>query len=190
MTFERKTRNGKTYIVGYHTQSWQPQALEEPELCSYCNAWLGQGVYFWVNLQSAHNWGEDFKDKGDGYQVYTALLDTEKCLNTTFSEDDYKKFCYAVENVIEDLSISGKKPTLQQVHQYLKEKFWQKMGIRGIIYDDLPMNPYDKQLKSRTKRYSQIYYEENEEIKFFYYQKRIQIVMFFVKDIDEFEVYD
>ena len=50
------------------------------------------------------------------------------------------------------------------------------LGITGIIYDDKPTNP-----KNKNRVYS--------EIPDLYYKKRIQVVLFNLKNISNFELY-
>ena len=72
--------------------------------------------------------------------------------------------------------------SLKRVHQFLAE-IWQKQGITGITYDDLPVNPND----NPNRRHSIVEYKENNRVKFFYYKKRIQIVIFNLENICNFE---
>jgi hypothetical protein len=182
----------KTFLVGYHTQEYrEDELLENPLRCNYANAWLGVGYYFWTDIEFAKYWGEDFKKAKTGfYDIYKAEIDISKCLNITFNEEQYFFFIKCIEAVIEDLQktqLNGNinKITLKRVNELLAEKYWNKLGITGIIYDDLPSNPISKP----NRKYSIIEYSENGSTKFLYYKKRIQIVVFNIRNIRNFEIY-
>lgn len=180
---ERININDKEFIVGYHCQEFRVEGeLEKPITCSQKNAWLGIGYYFWIDVKFAHFWGVDFKKENTGYyDIYEALLDTEKCLNATFDEKGYYFYKDCVEEAIIFFKTNNEKVTLDKVNRYLKDKYWNKMGITGIIYDDLPINPYRKP----QRQYSEIEINQNT---FFYYQKRIQIVIFNIENIYHFNL--
>ena len=180
---ERRNINGKDFIIGYHCQEFRVEGeLEQPILCNTKDAWLGIGYYFWVDIKFARFWGEDFKKKNTGYyDIYEASLNTENCINATFDEQGYYFYKSCIEDAINYYKTNNEKVTLSGVNRFLKENFWDKMGITGIIYDDLPMNPYNKP----ARQYSEI--EVNEKT-FFYYHKRIQIAIFQIENIHNFEI--
>lgn len=184
---ERKTINDKEYIVGYHCQEfWVTGELEEPILCQTVDAWLGIGYYFWVDVQFAHFWGEDFKKKSTGYyDIYTALLDTENCINATFDEKGYYFYKSCLEEAINSFQTNNEEVTLDKVNRYLKDNYWDKLGITGIIYDDLPTNPYRKP----ERKYSEIVIPDKSNREYFYYQKRIQIVIFELDNVNIFSIF-
>ena len=173
----------KKTVKGYHTQECRETTLNHPLKCTDRKAWLGFGFYFWLELIYAQYWGEDFKirknnprAKSDFYDVYTADLNIENCVNTVFDEEDYLNFVEAIEMAIQHFKSKRKQVTLDMVHCYLAEKVWTTHGIEGIIYDDKPTNP-----KNKNRIYS--------EIPDLYYKKRIQVVVFNLKNIRNFELY-
>lgn len=174
------------YLVGYHTQEFRHEGeLLIPEKCNAIDAWLGFGYYFWTDLEFAKYWGEDHKMKTGSYDIYKANLIYENCLNTVFKENEYFFFRNCLEKAIFNFEKNNKIVTLKRVHEFLADNFWEKMGITGIIYDDLPTNPNNKP----NRKYSVIKYIENDNSKFFYYKKRIQIVIFKLKNIRNFAIY-
>lgn len=189
---KRKEINGKQLILGFHTQSWTAKTLNAPTCCNYRNAWLGRGYYFWLDKEIAKYWGEDFKkgEKRDGYyNIYHAWLDTENCLNTTFDEEHYYFFCEKIAETIAFLTKNnqnGHDLSLKRVHEYLAENYWIPLGITGIVYDDLPSNSSF----NIDRKHSNISYEENKRTQYFYYRKRIQIVLFQQANIHEFGIND
>ena len=62
------------------------------------------------------------------------------------------------------------------VNRFLCDKVWQLYEIKSIIYDDKPTNKPKKNL---------IY----SEIPDLYYNKRIQVAVFDMKDIRNFKIY-
>lgn len=183
---ETVTIDEKPYLTAYHTQYCTDEKLTFPERCKSINSWLGIGYYFWTDIIFAHYWGEDFKKKETGYyDIYKANLDTSQCLNCTFNADHYFFFKESVEKAIQRFKDANKTVTLQRVHDFLRERFWTKLGVTGIIYDDLPTNPN----RRPNRKYSVVEYEENGKLKFFYYHKRIQIVIFNKNNIHNFALH-
>jgi hypothetical protein len=182
---EREIFEGKEYVVGYHTQEHREnQQLLNSIECTELNAWLGKGHYFWVEEEFAKYWGEDFKSTKTGaYSIYKAKLNVENCINSVFSEEGYYFFKKQIEKVILRFNNEGIEINLKNVHDYLSEKVWNVMNISGIIYDDLPKNP-----KNKNRNYSVIKHVENKN-EVFYYRKRIQIVVFKTENIRNFEIY-
>lgn len=170
----RITHNGYTCFICFHTQEYRPEPLEFPIKCTDEKAWLGPGFYFWFDELFAIYWGHDFKKKTGYFDVYTAHVEDNRLLNASFSEKDYFFLKNNIDKLIARLRSEGLDFNLKEVHRLLKEEFWSKMGINGIIYDDLPVNNYKK---SRT--YSLI-----EPL---YYVKRIQVVVFNPDIIHSFE---
>ena len=182
----RITKDGKTYLEGFHTQEFRENAplLDEPILCKK-NAWLGIGYYFWIDEEFAHYWGEDFKKRNTGYyDIYTALLDVENCIDTTFNEKGYYFFKEKIEAAIQNIRTNSINITLQELNRYLKKEFWTKLGVTGIIYDDLPVNPLKK-----DRIYSEVEYTFNQKKQYLYYKKRIQVVIFNLEDVYDFEIH-
>ncbi|MCE3279683.1 MAG: hypothetical protein K0S44_1874 [Bacteroidetes bacterium] len=164
-------------LIGYHTQEFRVSGLlDSPAKCTSDKAWLGDGYYFWLDEVFAMHWGPDFKTSTGSFDVYKAFIEEDNILNMTFCEEDY----FFVKNNIEALIVEMKERhmniNLKQLHRMLKTKFWLPMNIKGIMYDDLPYNVYKK---GRT-------YSLFDP---FYYVKRIQIVVFDLKLIHNFEIY-
>ena len=173
----------KTTVRGYHAMECRETELSRPIKCVDKKAWLGFGYYFWLELIYAKYWGEDFKTrknnpraKAETYDVYTADLNIANCINTVFCEEDYVYFVKLVETAIQHFKNMHKQVTLDMVHCYFAEKIWREHGVEGIIYDDKPTNP-----KHKNRIYS--------EIPDLYYKKRIQVVLFDLKNIRNFELY-
>lgn len=167
------------YIIGYHTQEFRPgsQPLEQPIKCIGKNAWLGIGYYFWTEIEFAQYWGEDFKSQKTGfYDIYKALLNCNNCINTVFNEEGYFFFREKIEETINHFKKNKIDVTLEQIHRFLSENVWPELGVEGIIYDDKPRNP---------KKIERIY----SLIPELYYKKRIQIVLFELKNIRIFEIF-
>lgn len=183
---ERKRINNKEYVVGFHTQEFRNKIISEPILCDIENAWLGSGYYFWVDLEFAKFWGEDFKKRRTGYySIYCAYIDIDNCINAVFDEEQYFFFRRCIEKSIEHFKLHGFEITLKRVHQFLSDNFWNKMNVSGIIYDDLPFNPF----KKPNRKYSEVEFVENGKMRFFYYKKRIQLVVFNLENISTFAPY-
>ncbi len=174
---ERFSKDNKTYILGYHTQECRYTDLEKPIRGNPKDAWLGVGYYFWVELVFAKFWGEDYKKGNTGYyDIYKANLDADNFINAVFDEKGYFFFCDCVEESIQYFKSKNKQISLDQVNRFLADNFWQKMNITGVMYDDTPQNP-----KNKDRIYS--------EIPPLYYKKRIQVVVFNLKNISNFEIY-
>ena len=170
-------------IKGYHTQECRWTQLERPLKCTDRKAWLGFGYYFWLELVYARYWGEDFKirknnpkAKSDSFDVYTADLNIENCINTVFDEEDYTNFVETIEGVIQHFKTRRVTVTLEMVNRFLVDEVWENYGVTGIIFDDKPTNP-----KNKNRVYS--------EIPDLYYKKRIQVVIFDLKNIRNFELF-
>ncbi len=184
-TLKRVLSNGSEFLVVYHTQEYRENnSLKEPIKCVMDNAWLGHGYYFWTDLEFAKYWGEDFKLHKNGfYTIYIAHVDTSSCLNAVFDEQHYFFFRNCIEKAVNHFKDNGIEITLKQVHEFLLDRFWKELGITGILYDDLPFNPKNRP----NRKYSVIEYHENNRMKHFYYKKRIQLVMFDLKNIHRFD---
>lgn len=184
---QRITVNDKQFLIGYHTQEFRYDSeLSVPLKCTMDNAWLGMGYYFWIDLEFAQYWGEDFKSKKNGYyDIYTAQIDINNCINAVFNEEHYLFFRRCIEKSIEHFTKHNLPVTLKEIHEFLLNKFWKEHGITGILYDDLPYNPNNK----ANRKYSVVEYKEYHQIKYFYYKKRIQIVVFNLKNVHNFELH-
>ncbi|WMJ72135.1 hypothetical protein RCC89_02975 [Cytophagaceae bacterium ABcell3] len=173
---KREIINGKTSIQGFHTQENRPYALTAPVKCVDSKAWLGSGYYFWTDETFARYWGIDYKMKTGSYDIYTGYIEENNLLNTTFCEEDYFFLKNNIEKAIKRIKKIPKEVNLKQVHRFLQKEVWGKLGIKGIIYDDLPHNSYKK---NRT-------YSLLDPL---YYNKRIQIVVFTLDCVNNFEEY-
>ena len=98
-----------------------------------------------------------------------------RALNTVFSEEHYCFFLKKIEDTISYYQSKRKPVTLGEINRFLADHVWTKLGVEGIIYDDKPTNP-----KNKKRIYS--------EIPNLYYKKRIQMVLFDMKDINNFEL--
>jgi hypothetical protein len=176
---ERRSIADKIYIVGYHTQEYRfdSEPLEEPIKCKGREAWLGIGYYFWTEIEFAHYWGQDFKKNTGFYDIYCASLDVDNCINAVFDEEGYFFFRNKIEETIAYFYKEGIRVTLEQVHRFLSDNIWKEFGIEGIIYDDKPINP--------SKKTNRIY----SEIPDLYFKKRIQIVLFNLKNVRNFALH-
>ena len=166
------------HVRGYHAQECRSTELKRPIKCANKKAWLGFGYYFWLEEEFAHYWGLDAKihEKSKSYDIYRADLDIKNCINTVFDEEGYLYFIEEIEDAILNFKNKGKSFSLAEINRFLAEKVWAKYGIEGIIYDDKPTNP-----RNKNRIYS--------EIPDLYYKKRIQIVIFELKNICNFELY-
>jgi hypothetical protein len=185
---ERISHKGKIYIIGYHTQENRGVSyLNYPRECKAIDAWLGKGNYFWVDLEFAKYWGVDYKIKGanGSYDIYNALLDDEYFLNATFNEEHYFYFKSWIEKAVNHFKGLNKSFTLKRIHDFLRDNFYDDMGITGIIYDDLPSNPSNKP----NRKYSVVIHSDDKKQDFFYYNKRIQIVVFKLGNISNFAIH-
>ena len=182
---QRVTIDNKVFLIGYHTQEFRyGRDLARPIECKMDNAWLGMGYYFWIDLEFAQYWGEDFKKKNNGYyDIYAAQIDIDNCINAVFNEEHYLFFRKCIEKTIEHFNKHNIPVTLKEVHQFLLDNFWEKQGVTGLLYDDLPYNPNYKP----NRKYSVIAYKEHNQTKHLYYKKRIQVVVFSLKSIHNFK---
>jgi hypothetical protein len=175
---ERKEFKGQVYIKGYHTQEHRKGLpfLKSPMACRSDKAWLGIGYYFWTELEFARYWGEDSKQKIAGaYDIYEAYLNCENCINAVFDEEGYFFFRKQIESCITRFKLAGIQVSLAQVNRFLADEVWPLLGVDGVIYDDKPTNPY---------RSDRVY----SEIPDLYYKKRIQLVLFDVQNIRNFDI--
>ncbi len=179
---------GKTdnHIICYHTQEFRVEGvIDKPIICISKDAWLGKGYYFWVDEEFAKYWGEDFKMSTGAYDVYSVEVDITDFLNTVFNEKHYFAFKKWIEKASNHFIKKNKTVTLKRLHQFLADNFWDKMGIKGIIYDDMPINVNHKP----NRKYSVVIHSEDKRHSFFYYKKRIQLVSFGIDNISNFALH-
>lgn len=170
---ERPYQYKPYYVIGYHSQEHRigKPLLNRPMACLNDNAWLGQGYYFWTETEFARYWGEDSKSGHSGYyDIYRATLNCTYCINAVFDEQGYNFFSTKILETIQYFKDNEIELTLEGVNRFLADKVWPKLHITGILYDDKPRNP----------RKSNRIYSEIPEL---YYRKRIQVVLFNLKNI-------
>lgn len=144
----------------YHTQERRNIRLSAPILCTRDDAWLGNGYYFWNDLEDADRWGQTSK-KGTGrFEIYQARIDCNDVLDTVFNEEHYQFWLRQVEKAATVISgFTGQKPTIKEINTYFKTR-GQWNEVAGILFQDVPTNP------------TYLLVER------FYYRKRIQIAVF------------
>lgn len=154
----------------YHTQEKRTDLLTAPIICVKLNAWLGDAFYFWYEMKDARLWGRNFKNATGKYEIYKATIDCEDVLDTVFNEQHYTFWREQVEAVARLISDkTRKKATLKEVNLYFKQRGnWN--NISGIMFQDIPEN-YSSTL-----------------INDFFYRKRIQLAVYKMEIISNFEL--
>lgn len=144
----------------FHTQEKRDLRLSEPVVCQREDAWLGDGYYFWDDVDDAERWGKESKKQTGWYEIYLADIDCSNVLDTVFNEEHYRFWLRQVEKVADlILNVTNEKPTIREINAYFKQR-GQWDNVAGILFQDIPGNP----AYVRVKR--------------FYYKKRIQIVVY------------
>jgi hypothetical protein len=152
----------------YHTQEKRKVNLPYPIKCIKDNAWLGDGYYFWYDIQDAEKWGNDSKRRTGAYQIYKATINCENVLDTVFNEEHYLFWLAQVEKAATKfIKTTGKKPTLKQINDYFKER-GQWDSVDGIMFQELPQNQNLLLVLS------------------FHYRKRIQLVAYKLEIVNSF----
>ena len=164
----------KTVIRGYHTQECRPLKLEQPIKCVRDDARLGFAYYFWIEEDFSHSWGQI--KKWTSYDVYTANLNIEKSLNSVFNEKHYLFFRKMIREAIQQFRKKDMSVTLEMVNAFLAKNVWPVYDIKCIIYDDKPTN----------KPKANLIYSEIPDL---YYNKRIQVAVFNIENINNFKLY-
>lgn len=145
----------------FHTQEHLFPILKMPIKGTGNDMWLGDGFYFWQDLEFAHIWGIDKKSSGANkmYQIFVATLEFEEedYIDTVFNEHDYYNFVSTVERFADEYySTYKEKPTLEDFNDFIMDNnLWN--NIKVIRFQDLPDN--NRHLKVLN----------------YYYKKRIQI---------------
>ncbi|MDR2449097.1 MAG: hypothetical protein LBD52_03980 [Prevotellaceae bacterium] len=166
-----------TYIIFtlrrlmYHTQEKRSRLLNAPVMCNKCDAWLGDGYYFWNDEIDALHWGGNSKRKTGYFEIYSATISCENILDTVFNEEHYKFWIKQIEKaakyIIKKTNI---KPTISEINQYFKEKAkWENL-TDGIMFQDLP-------------------HSTDLLVINFNYRKRIQLVAYKLKIIHNFALH-
>jgi hypothetical protein len=155
----------------YHTQEKWAKKLTSPIKCVRDNAWLGEGFYFWDDLDFAHQWGKSSKKNTGEYEIYEAEIDTENVLNTVFNEEHYDFWLKQVEKVAKKIiKKTGTKPSIKEINEYFVERGeWNE--VDGIMFQDIPMNMNYILVQG------------------LWYKKRIQLVVYNEKIILNFSFY-
>jgi len=155
----------------YHTQEKWDNVLAKPVLCKRPDAWLGTAYYFWHDILDAHRWGNGAKTKTGWYEIYEASINCEDVIDTVFNEKVYFWWLEQIEfaaKEIRRLRSSNKKPTLQQLNDFIKKTpEWQ--DVAGVLFQDLP-DTFDYSVIEPTEtRYG---------YRYFAYKKRIQLALY------------
>ena len=154
--------------IMYHTQEKRKHILTSPVICTKDNAWLGDGYYFWDDIEDAESWGDNSKRKTGAYQIYQANINCENVLDTVFNEEHYKFWKKQIEKAAQKIAITtGSKPTIKEINAYFKERGgWG--SVVGIMFQDLPQNQNFLMVFS------------------FYYRKRIQLAVYNLEIVSNF----
>lgn len=160
--------NTKTF---YHTQESRFNQLTAPIKCIRSDAWLGDAIYFWREIEDAEDWGNNSKRGKKYYEIYHSEIDIENVLDTVFNEEHYYFWFTQVEKVARAIIAKTKmKPTIKELNDYFKEKgVWD--DVHGIMFQDLPTNPNKLLIKP-------IEYKAGKKKIIFPYRKRIQLAVY------------
>ena len=152
----------------FHTQEKRSEVLISPIVCVNPEAWLGDAFYFWYSEHDAYHWGNVAKRKTGYFEVYQAEIDCEDVLDTVFNEAHYTFWLKNIEKAKIKFAKAGiNEVSLSILNNYFKERnIWTQ--FRGIMFQDIS-----------TKRSG---------IKDFHYIKRIQLGVFDVNIIANFEL--
>jgi len=154
-------------IEVYHTQERRTQKLYSPILAEGLEQWLGDGYYFWQDLDFAHWWGQTKKCKFpiNKYTIFVSqiCINEENFIDTVFNEQDYYNFVKNIEKFARLYERKHKhKPTLEEFNDFIVDhNIWGEIKI--IRFQDIPEN------------------NDLVMVNGLYYKKRIQIV---IKDLD------
>lgn len=134
--------------------------MVQPIRTTNVNAWFGDGVYFWYDIDDAHVWGHGSK-KGTGeYEIYSAKIDCENILDTVFNEEHYRTWLDTLERAFEQLANNNNAVTLKDLNEWFElNEIYE--DVDGIMFQDISLrqqNPIGGQM--------------------FHYKKRIQIAIY------------
>lgn len=168
--------------VFYHTQESRRNILTEPIPCIREDAWLGNAIYFWHDLEDAEEWGNNSKRRHNYYEIYISDIETENVLNSVFNEEHYFFWYKQIEKVAKIIIAKTKmKPSIKELNDYFKERgTWDDLD--GILFQDLPTNPNKLLIKP-------IEYNNKSKKVVFPYRKRIQLAVYNSKIIHTFALY-
>ncbi len=157
--------------VYYHTQESRTNELTAPIPCIREDAWLGNAIYFWYELEDAEEWGNNSKRRHNYYEIYKSDIETENVLNSVFNEEHYYFWLKQIEKVAKNIISKTKiKPSIKELNDYFKERgTWNDLD--GILFQDLPTNPNKLLVKP-------IEYNNKTKTTVFPYRKRIQLAVY------------
>lgn len=172
-------------IKVYHTNQHRGNILSAPVFATGNTQWLGDGYYFWQDLEFAEEWGYNRICNGEEYKkgiynkfdIYEAEIDidfpSEYTIDSVFNEEDY----YGFLSIVEDFATlyfknHGDWPDLGKFNDFIAGYDLWKDTV-AIRFQDLPLKNERPYLK----------------VKKFYYKKRIQIVLYDVYKIHKFTHY-
>lgn len=153
----------------YHTQESRKNTLKKPIPCVRDDAWLGNGTYFWYDLEDAEYWGNTSKKATGCYEIYISDIQNENVLDSVFNEDHYFFWLKQVEKIAKVIIKKTQiKPTIKELNDYFKERgTWDE--VDGILFQNLPTNP--NRLLIRPIKY-------NIKRVIIAYRKRIQLAVY------------
>lgn len=152
----------------YHTQEKRRMKLNAPIKCTRKDAWLGNGFYFWYSYEDSVLWGMKSKRNTGRYEIYKGLVKNESILDTVFNEEQYNFWVRQIEKAaLVIFKMTSFPPKIKEINEYFSDhKIFKE--IKGILFQDLPMN-------------------ETNLVQGLYYKKRIQLVLFTLDNLLEFE---
>jgi hypothetical protein len=136
-------------------------------------------VFADLDLEDAEEWGSKSKRGSHYYEVYQSEIQIDNILDTVFNEDHYFFWFKQIEKVAKAIMSKTKmKPSLKELNDYLKERgLWNE--IHGIKFQDLPASA--ERLLIRPIEY------KSGKIRHFQYRKRIQLAVYNMEIILNFE---
>lgn len=121
----------------FHTQENRGYVLTEPMLCTRGDAWLGTAYYFWAHENDAVRWGYD--SKNGRFHVYSAIIESDKVLDTVFNQEHYNFFMTALDRAATTIvKKTGRKLSRRLLCEYLNERAGWKNEIDVLIINDNP----------------------------------------------------
>jgi hypothetical protein len=153
--------------------------LLAPIPCTRDDAWLGNAIYYWFELEDAEDWGNSSKRRHNFYEIYESEVESENILNSVFNEEHYYFWYNQIVKVAKAIIAKTKmKPSIKELNDYFKERgTWDELD--GILFQDLPTNPNKLLIKP-------IEYNNRTKKVVFPYRKRIQLAVYNPKIIRTF----
>ncbi len=147
----------------YHTQEVRDVILKFPYLAEGNDHWLGDGFYFWQDIEFSEVWGFQQKcfetNESRQFCIFKSKLyfQQEEFIDTVFNEYDYYNYVNNIEKFAKIFQGKfGKKPTLEEFNDFIADT-----------------NPWDN---IKVIRFQDIAGSGSTlEVKGFFYKKRIQI---------------